>query len=289
MHIPERQRVTAARLCMTLLLAALAGAAAAQQAASPAFVLGVLPNVSARVIATTYAPMQAYLQRELGRPVEVATAPDFRAFSGNTMKGQYHMVVTAPNLGRVNELDGRWEPVAIYEPAIPGLLVTAAGNPDASPAQLRGKILAVGNPQSLVVLRGLQWLREQGLQEGRDFRITRAGNEDSLAPLIRSGEAPFAMMSMGEFRNISEPVRKDLRIATEFARVPGFLVMLNPALSSEDRARVRSVVLRFPASPEGKAFFAQSGFADIRALKPGELAPLDAFTAITRAALRPPE
>jgi ABC-type phosphate/phosphonate transport system substrate-binding protein len=67
---------------MTLLLAALAGAAAAQQAASPAFVLGVLPNVSARVIATTYQPMQAYLQRELGRPVEVATAQDFRAAFG---------------------------------------------------------------------------------------------------------------------------------------------------------------------------------------------------------------
>lgn len=291
MPITERLRVAAVatRLCMTLLLSALAGNAAAQQGIAPAFVLGVLPNVSARIIATTYAPVQAYLQRELGRPVEVATAQDFRTFSANTMQGQYQMVVTAANVGRVNEIDGKWEPVAIYEPAIPGLLVASAANADASPAQLRGKVLAVGNPQSLVVLRGLQWLREQGLQEGRDFRLIRAGNEDSLAPLLRSGEAPFAMMSMGEFRSLSEPMRKDLRIATEFARVPGFLVMLNPSLPAEERAKVRAAVLRFPASPEGKAFFAQSGFADIRALKPGELAPLDAFAASTRAALRPPE
>ena len=69
---------------------------------------------------------------------------------------------------------------------------------------MRGKTLAVANPQSLVVLRGLQWLREQGLQEGRDFKISRAGNDDSLGTLIRSGEAPMAMMSMGEFRQIGE-------------------------------------------------------------------------------------
>lgn len=259
----------------------------ASSAASSLFVIGVLPNVSARVIAMHYQPMQDYFQRELEQKVEIATATDFRAFHENTMKGAYHAVVTAANLGRVSQVDGKWSPVAIYEPAIPGLLVTGAGNTEGSPAQLKGKALAVANPQSLVVLRGLQWLGEQGLQAGRDFRLVRAGNEDSLAPLIRSGEAPMAMMSMGEFRSIGESLRKELRIAAEFARVPGFLVLVNPSLPAAARDRVAGLMARFAASEEGKRFFALSGFSSIRALRPGELEPLDAFVAQTRAGLAP--
>lgn len=262
------------------------GARPSSGASSP-FSIGVLPNVSARVIAVHYQPMQDYFQRELEQKVEIATASDFRAFHENTMKGAYQAVVTAANLGRVSQVDGKWLPVAIYEPAIPGLLVTGAGNAEASPAQLRGKVLAVANPQSLVVLRGLQWLGEQGLQSGRDFRLVRAGNEDSLAPLIRSGEAPMAMMSMGEFRSIGESLRKELRIAAEFARVPGFVVLVNPSLPAAARERFAGAMARFPASEEGKRFFALSGFSSIRALRPGELEGLDAFVAQTRAGLAP--
>ena len=255
------------------------------QSPPSAFTIGVLPNVSARVILANYQPMREYFQRELKQPVDIATAADFRAFSESTMKGVYQIVVTAANVGRVNQLDGKWEPIAIYEPAIPAVLVAAAGNASNSAEQLRGKILAVGNPQSLVVLRGLQWLREQGLQEGRDFKLSRVSNDDSLGALIRSGEAPLAMMSMGEFRAIGETTRSELKIATEFARVPGFLVMAGPQLPAAERERVKALMLKFPMSDDGKKFFSLSGFTNIREVKSGELDPLDAFVPATRTGL----
>ncbi|MEQ1516161.1 MAG: PhnD/SsuA/transferrin family substrate-binding protein [Usitatibacteraceae bacterium] len=170
------------------------------QSAEPPLVVGVLPNVSARVIFANYLPVRSYLERELKRSVEITTAPDFRLFSEATLRGDYHLIVTAANLGRVAQLDGKWEPITIYEPSIPALLVTASDNANGSAEQLRGKTLAVANPQSLVVLRGLQWLREKGLQEGRDFKISFARNDDSPGTLIRFGEAPMAMMSTGDTR-----------------------------------------------------------------------------------------
>jgi len=256
--------------------------------AQEAFNIGVLPNVSARVIFANYQPMRDYFERELKRKVEIATAADFRAFNAATVRGDYQMVVTAANVGRVNQLDAKWAPLAIYEPQIPGLLVAAVDNADSAVAQLKGKSLAMANPQSLVALRGLQWLREQGLQAERDYKIVRAGNDDSLGTLVRSGEAPMAMMSMGEFRQIGEETRKSLRIVTEFARVPGFLVLSNPKLVSAEVQRLKALILQFPKSEDGKRFMALSGFANIRDVSSLELDPLDAFAEQTRAGLAPP-
>jgi len=279
-------RVRAIRCGLALALAMVTGTLMAQPAQKPV-VMGVLPNVSARALLTMYQPFRDYLQETLKSPVEIATAADFRSFSTETKSGSYQLVVTAANLGAMHQIDDKWRPVAIYEPQIPGILVSAAGNANNSVDQLRGKLLAVGNPQSLVVLRGLQWLRERGLEEGRDFRLTRSANEDSLGTLIRSGEAPLAMMSMGEFRAISENGRKELRVHTEFARVPGFLVMASPAMPAPQLEAISRAVLEFPDTEQGREFFKRSGFSGIRTLKAGELEALTPFVAPTRNALKP--
>jgi len=269
-----------------LLAFALTTSAATAQSPQKPLVLGVLPNVSARALLTMYQPFREFLQETLKSPVEIATAADFRSFSTETKSGSYQLVVTAPNLGAMHQIDDKWRPVAIYDPQIPGILVSAAGNANNSVDQLRGKILAVGNPQSLVVLRGLQWLRERGLEEGRDFRLTRSANEDSLGTLIRSGEAPLAMMSMGEFRAISESGRKELRVHTEFARVTGFLVMASPAMPAPQLEAISRAVLEFPDTEQGREFFKRTGFSGIRTLKAGELEALTPFVAPTRNALK---
>ena len=95
----------------------------------------------------------------------------------------------------------------------------------------------------------------------------------------------MAMMSMGEFKSISEATRKTLRIVTVFAKMPGFLVMTNPRLSAAEVQRVKATVLKFPKSEEGKKFFTLSGFSNIRDVAESELVPLDAFATQTRAGL----
>jgi phosphonate transport system substrate-binding protein len=247
--------------------------------------VGVLPNISARVLLTHYQPMREYLQQALGRPVEVLTASDFRSFAHATRDGKYDLIVTAPNLGRVAQVDSRWTPVAQYEPGIPALLVGAAASPDAVVNQIRGKSLALANPQSLVALVGLRWLSGQGLQLGRDFQVVRTPNDDSLGAVLLSGEAPFAIMSMGEFRAKPDTLRQSLRIVTEIATVPGFLLMVNPTMASIDRQRTMDALLSFPSNDAGRRFFALSGFTNIRRVNDREISSLDAYVDTTRRAL----
>lgn len=261
------------------------GASAFAQLPENPLVLGVIPNVSARLILSAYQPMRTHLERELARRVEVATAPDFRGFAERALRGEYQMIVTAPNVGRVLQVDAGWEPIAIYEPQIPAVLVASADNPLDAPTQIRGRALALANPQSLVALVGLQWLRSQGLQAGTDFSIALAANDDSLGAVLRSGDAPLAIMSMGEFRAKPEDMRKRLRIVGEIARVPGFLVMTARPVDDATRRRLRGLLLAFPGSDEGRQFLALSGFSGIRDVTDADLRFLDPFVEATRRSL----
>ena len=260
-------------------------APAAAQQSTTHFRIGVLPNVSARLILTSYQPMREYFERELKRGVDIATAPDFRAFAENTRRGDDQLIVTAANLGRLAQVDSNWHPLAIYDPKITAILVALADNPNASITQLRGKSLALANPQSLVALAGLEWLSGQGLRHGADFKTVTAANDDSLGAVLRTGEAPLAIMSMGEFRAKPEAMRNTLRIVTEIAKLPGFLVMASPELPAADRQRLKTLILAFPQTEEGKKFFVLSGFTHIREVAEPELKTLDAFNDVTRKGL----
>ncbi|MDX2103450.1 MAG: PhnD/SsuA/transferrin family substrate-binding protein [Alphaproteobacteria bacterium] len=248
---------------------------------SQAFQLGVLPNISARIILQTYQPVRAYLEPRVGRPIEVVTAPDFRAFHQRTMAGAYDLVVTAANLGRVAELAGLPPAIAIYDPPIPGLLVMYGARPIASVADLAGKTLALANPQSLVALRGLAWLAEQGLDLS-SVRQVHARNDDSLGQLLASGEAPLAMMSGGEFRAIGEGLRSRLQVFREFARVPGFFVLPGKPMPAAEVEQLAGWVLGLPASPEGQEFMRLANLQAIRRLTDADRAGVDGVVAETR-------
>jgi len=268
-------------------LAALA-AGAAPVAAQPApLQFGVMPNVSARILFRQYQPFREFLEAELGRPVEIVTAPGLQAFQERSIAGAYGLVVTAANLGRVAQLDAGLRPVAIYEPRIPGLIVTLATRPLTGVAELRGRTVAMTNPQSLVALKFIHWLRAQGIEVGRDVTPTHARNEDSLAQLLGTQETRAAVMSQGEFNAIRPEIRETLAVWQVFIRVPGFLVLLGPRVAEAEAAPLLAALGRFPGSPRGAEFFAATGFRGIRPVTPADLAELDDVLADTRTFLRP--
>lgn len=283
--LPTTRRALGTRTFATMALAATATAAVAQPAPLQ---MGVMPNVSARILLGQYQPFRAFLEQELARPVEVVTAPGLQAFQERTIAGAYGLVVTAANLGRVAQLDAGLRPIAIYEPRIPGLVVTLRDRPLAAVADLRGRTVAMTNPQSLVALKFIHWLRAQGMEVGRDVSATHARNEDSLGQLLTTPEVRAAVMSQGEFNAIRPDIRENLVIWQRFMQVPGFLVLVSPRLSEAETTRITAALARFPGSGQAREFFAATGFNGIRPVTPADLAELDDVVAETRAFLRTP-
>jgi phosphonate transport system substrate-binding protein len=162
-----------------------------------------------------------------------------------------------------------------------------ADNPNSNPSQLSGKSLATTNPSSLVVQAGLKWLKERKLVVGRDYNLSTVPNDDSLFAVLRSGEAPFAMMSKGEFLAKPEPMRQSTRIVSEMAIVSGFWIMTNPKMPVAQRQRIKELLLAFPDSEEGKLFFASPGRSGLSAVTDAEMKELDPYLEATRKALAP--
>ena len=276
----------------TLILAALSSGALAPrawaQAAAP-LEIGVLPNISARALMAQYQPMREYLERELQRPVQVSTAPNWVAFHQRTMAREYDVVITASHAARLAQLERGYVPLLVYVPGIKGMIAFASSHPIKDIADLRGQTLALSNPQSLISLRGLQWLAENGLQKDRDFQTINTPTDDSVGSVVVRGDAIAAMLSGGEFRAIPEAVKTQLQILTTFAEVPGFVVMASPKLGPSDAQAIKALLLQFAnSSGDAKPGFGATGFSGIRELPAGLMESMDPFAAATRKLLSPP-
>lgn len=251
--------------------------------ASGSLEVGVLPNVSARVLMTQYEPLQSHLNKQLGLPVAVSTAPNWREFYQRLKQGQYQVVVVAGNVARLAEKDLGYKPLVSYEPLVPAVFVTKKGVTTPPPALLTGHTLALGNPASLVAFEGARWLDQQGLQPGKHYQTLQVRADDSVGSAIVRGEAAAGIMSMGEFRAHAPEVRDQLSIHTRFAEVTSFVVMASPTLDAAMAERVRKLLLAFDGQvDDARLFFERSGFKAIVPFNPAALQQLDAYVDSTR-------
>lgn len=275
------------RWVMMMVCAALFAPSVRAQTDTSTLVIGVVPNLSARMVIAQHQPVRDYFQRMLKQSVEIATSTDLPGFSRETLKGNYSMVFTPANLGRVAQIDGGWSVLARLEPGIPAVLVAMADNLNSNPNQLSGKVLATTNPSSLVVQAGINWLKDRNLEVGRDYKLSTLPNDDSLFAVLRSGEAPFAMMSKGEFMAKPENMRQATRIVSEMEVVSGFWILANPKMPLAQRQRLNELLLAFPNSEEGKLFFASPGRSGLSAVTDAKMKELDIYLDATRKALAP--
>lgn len=247
-------------------------------------VIGIVPNVSARIINNNYQPMVDYFEKELKQKTVITTGTNFPNFYQRARANEFQIMVTAPNLARVSLADGNWEAVAVFEPGIPGLLVGLQGRQN-NLELLGGKKIAIANPQSLVALAGINWLSSQGYNNGRDYEVLRIANDDSLGFSLRTGDATFAIMSQGEFNAKDADLKKILTPVTTFVRLPGFFVMINANLTQIEKQKIKALIADFPKSEQAKAFFSATGFSGLSKPTDEQIKFLDAFEAITRQGL----
>lgn len=249
--------------------------------------LGIVPHLSARALLGLYRPLREGLQQQLRRDVQLSTAASWTVFHQRTLAFEYHCVVTAANLARLLQVDAGWQPLARFTPDMRALLIAARQRPLAQLSDLRGASLALANPQSLVALRGLQWLAEQGLQAGRDFQVMKVPQDDSVGGLVSRGDCLAALLSGGEFMAIPEATRQGLQTVRHVADVPGFVVVASPRLDPAEQAALARAWLALPASDEGRAFFAASGMAGFEPPSAAALSALDPLLPETRRLFAP--
>ena len=260
-----------------LLVWCLVGSVSGLAASPPPLKLGVLPTLSPRTLFGNYQPLRAYLEQSLKRPVEMSTAVDFKAFHRATMAGDYDVVVTAPHLGRLAQIEAGFRPVATYAATNRALLIMAKDKPLHSAAEVRGKSVAVFDPHALVVLQGLHWLAERGLKPNVDFKVLETPSHNSVAHSVQSGESVLGITAPAGVRQWPEEFRERLAIYAELPEQQGVTWMAHPRLGAAYAKRVQAALLAFADSPASKPFFDATGYQGLRPVSEKDMRRLDPY------------
>jgi phosphonate transport system substrate-binding protein len=255
----------------------------ATKAQSKPLHIGVLPNVSARVIATQYEPMQSFLSQKLDRSISVSTAPDWASFYRNTKNEQYDFVVAAVHVARLMQVDLGMRPIASYQPNIKGLFITTKANPEQSVKVVKGQQVSMANPASLLAFESERWFDRQGFKVDSDYKILKVRGDDSVGLTLVRGEAAGGILSMGEFNSHPLSVREQLKIVQAFVEVPSFVVLASSRNTAELSESFAKRLGEFSEqSADGKQFEERTGFKIKAAVNEKELTAMDAFIEKTR-------
>jgi len=260
-------------LCLILVLFLLPGIS---QAEPIPLRIGILPTLSPRLLLKNYEYVRRYLARELQQPMILGTATDFKAFHSQTMADEYDVIVTAAHLGRLAQREKGWLPLATYQQANRALLLVSNNLPIHSVQDLRGKTVTSLDPIALVVIQGRQWLSDKGLRE-IEYQYVNAPGFTSAAHAVVQQEAAMAIISPSGYKQLSETLRNEMHIFQSLPEVPALLWLVNPK-SRIDPARLKALLLKFNATvPEGREFFALTGYEGMREVSGEEMQALDSY------------
>lgn len=254
-------------------------AAAAAATDKATLEIGLVPNVSARTLLAAYQPMRAFLEQQLGQPVQLFTAPDFKTFYQRTVRAEYDVVVTPAHFARLAQTEAGYVPLATYRRELSALLVVARDNPIKNIGDLRGKSVAVIDPLALVTMRGLQWFKEQGLQPHIDFALRVSAPHNTAVHAVMHGDVDAAIIGSGPYRIMPSELRAGTRILATLGSVPNATFLASPKLPAGAAERIRAALLAFTDSPVGQKFIADYGYDGMLTVGPDDLRAVDGYAA----------
>ena len=255
----------------------LLSAVALLQAQTP-FRIGVAPHTSARVILELYQPLRSHLEKALGQPVEVLTAPDFTEFARRALAQEYDLAITTGHQARLLQVDANYLPLLTYKADFKAVAMVVANGRIRTPSDLRGTNTIGLSASSLVTLWGQHWFK--GLKLG-PISIRYVSAADSVAQNLLAGEGSAGFVSLANFQKLPDDVRGRLRILAESPPMAGRVYVLNHR-EAASRPRIEAALWSFAASAPGKAYFETNKLEGYRKLGPKELKALDPYAAEVR-------
>ena len=254
---------------------------AAQAGAGQAFILGVAPHTSARVIFEAYQPLRVHLQKALGTAVEVRTAPDFTEFARRALAQEYDIAVTTGHQARPLQTDAKYLPLLTYKAGFKAVALVAAKGPIHRPSDLKGTNVLGLSASSLVTLWGQHWLVQNNIGSAS---VKYVSASDSVAQLVISGEASAGFTSLANFQALKPEVQAQLRFLAESPPMAGRVYMLNKRGAAR-RKLIDAALWEFADTPEGKRYFETTQLGGYRKLKAHEPDSMEPYAAEVRKVL----
>lgn len=255
---------------------------AATEPPGESLVFGIYPYLSPSEIVTYFSPLADYLQQQLGREVELRSAPDFNAFIDRTRGGDYDLIFTAPHLGRLAQKQSAFQPLAQSGWRIEVLVVTRKEGALQQLDDLKHHSLAIGAKLSMTYQLVNHALALRGLQLEREVEFIQTASFSNVIEAVVRGEADAGATGTILWQRAPEAQRAALKEIYRSESVPGFLLLSHPRLGEARYRQLRQALLSFATSAAGQRYFSTTGQIDFRPLDEETMRSLDPFTGVLR-------
>lgn len=142
-------------------------------------------------------------------------------------------------------------PLAQLNGRIAAAFYVVADSPLHDVNELRGKVIAMPPVETAVSHLGLQYLKAQGLNPGKDVQIEYRRSHDSCIEHILSKQAVACVTTRQVVQMMPEEV-KEVRILSESGSIPSVLLMAHQRLSETQRKALRDNILSWGGSASGQ-------------------------------------
>jgi phosphonate transport system substrate-binding protein len=222
------------------------------------------------------------MEKALGMPVEIVTAPDFTEYARRLLQQEYDIAITTGHQARLAQTDAGYTPLITYSADFRAVALVPGNSPIKTAKDLTGKPVLGLSPTSLVTLWGLHWLETNG---SHNNRVSFVSASDSVARLILTGEAAAGFSSLANYQSLPRDVQAQLRFLVISEPMAGRVYMLNKRQGAR-KEKIDTALAAFADSADGKAYFDKFKLEGYRKLKAKELESMDRYAKEVRQSLK---
>jgi phosphonate transport system substrate-binding protein len=230
--------------------------------------VALLPDENASTIIQNAQPLKAYLEKALGRPVEIVVTTDYSSMIEAMRFGRIEVAYFGPLSYVLARSKSEIEAFAVGlsrgTPTYTSVVVVQSDSPVKTLADLKGKIVAYGDQASTsshLVPRAM--LQDAGLVADTDYKTVYLGAHDAVARAVETGKVPAGALSKPIYDSLVKAGKLDggkLRILAETKPIPNYPMALQSKLSPGLKEQIRRAFLDIKDPAILKSFRAE-GFA----------------------------
>jgi phosphonate transport system substrate-binding protein len=243
------------------------GSASAQQPVNPAKLrVALLPDENASTIIQNAAPLKAYLERTLGKDVELVVTTDYSSMIEAMRFGRIEIAYFGPlsyvlAKSKAPEIEPFAVGVSKGSPTYKSVIIARADGPVKSLADIKGKMVGFGDfasTSSHLIPRAL--LARNGLIGDTDYKYVLLGAHDAVARAVQSGQVQAGGLSQEIFKSMVAKGSIDgdkLIVLAESDPIPNYPMTMQGYLAPELKASIKKAFLELADKDILKTFRAE--------------------------------
>ncbi len=205
------------------------------QAAEEPLRFGVFPFKSPKEMMKLFMPIARQLEKEIGRPVHISSAPNAQQYNKRAIAGEYDLIWPCNTCYFKIHDEAGFEAVACGTPTFQGIVVVRKDSGITQLSQLKGKKIAAAWKNSYAAYKFLFFkMKELGYSPPEDFSVSFLGKLDSITFSVVGRHHDAGVIRQDALASARfDRVRDQLAVIYTSPDVPQFPFAVKPGMDQQ--------------------------------------------------------